>query len=340
MAILRGGTRIFGRDVRIGLSRDTSLDSVETDPRLRQRQGANKESTLGRFQSMVNEAEGFARKSKFYMTFNLPKGINGITDFNNPVLDSLNPSQRDVQFAEELASENVGFSSSSQLRSVEQANQKRVHAFCKQIQMPNRQMKMVEFAPYGPKRNFVQGVESAEFTASFYCDKFMRERTYFELWQQSAFSNNSFNVNYYDDYVSPMEIFQLGSFASRQERDEVTYAVSLIDCYPSSVGAVSYSHETSDLQEFEVTFKFRYWVNYFIDRSGQIDVGSPDFKVPTVKSGGPLGGLLNYLPTPLRRAGRDVVSDLKRRLPIGDITGGRVFPPFSLGGGFLPPINI
>ena len=44
--------------------------------------------------------------------------------------------------------------------------------------------------------------------------------------------------------------------------------------------------------------------------------------------GGLIGGLLNMLPPELRRAGQGILGDLKRRIPIGDLTGGRVFPPF------------
>ena len=51
MAILRGGTRIFGSDVRIGLSRDKSLENVTNDPRLRQKPGGDRQSTMGRFHS-------------------------------------------------------------------------------------------------------------------------------------------------------------------------------------------------------------------------------------------------------------------------------------------------
>ena len=66
MAILRGGKRIGGYDVRIGIPRDRSLDNVTGDPRLKRTQGGNPETTIGRFQSYVNEAEGFARKARFY----------------------------------------------------------------------------------------------------------------------------------------------------------------------------------------------------------------------------------------------------------------------------------
>ena len=164
----------------------------------------------------------------------------------------------------------------------------------------------------------------------------MRERTYFEIWQKAAFSNVTHNYNYYNDYVAPIDIFALGSYASRQERDDVTYGVRLFDCYPKTISEVSFAHASNDVQTFTVTFDFRYWVNYFIDRAGEIQVGASEFKQPTVKrAGGVFGGLISKLPPEIRRAGRDVLNELRRRAPIGRITGGRVFPPFK-----IPPLNI
>jgi hypothetical protein len=42
--ILRGGKKIGGIDVRIGIPRDRSLDNVTGDPRLKRTQGGNPES--------------------------------------------------------------------------------------------------------------------------------------------------------------------------------------------------------------------------------------------------------------------------------------------------------
>ena len=50
------------------------MDNINRDPRFRNKAGANKATTIGRFQSYVNEAEGFARKSKYYVIFDLPRG--------------------------------------------------------------------------------------------------------------------------------------------------------------------------------------------------------------------------------------------------------------------------
>jgi len=313
MAILRGGKRIGGFDIRIGLPRDRSLDDVQSDPRLRQKAGGNPESTIGRFQAMVNEAEGFQRKARFYVNFTLPNGVTG--------------NDEEIQ----------GFSTAQQLRAMNQdQNKRRVQAFCSEIAMPAREGAQKEIRHNGPVRKFVYDHTYGDITATFYTDKFMRERSFFEMWQKAAFSNTTHNINYYNDYVSPIDIFALGQFASRQERDDITYGVRLFECYPKIISDVSFSHETNAIQTFEVTFSFRYWVNYFLDRAGNIELGQSEFNQPTVKrAGGIFGGLIGMLPPEIRRAGRDVLNELRRRAPIGRITGGRVFPPFK-----IPPLNI
>ena len=327
MAILRGGKRIGGYDVRIGIPRDRSLDDVAGDKRLQRRQGSNPETTIGRFQSYVNEAEGFARKARFYAEFALPKGVSQEALFSEGFEDTSS-----------VALEKQAFPTQGDLLSVQQANGRRVRAFCSSISMPEREMTTKEVRHgNAPARNFVYDMKSAGISATFYADKFMRERSYFELWQKSAMSTSStFNTNYYENYVSNLNIFQLGQFASRQERDDITYGVQLIDCFPTKIGAVDYSHDANNVQTIDVDFSFRYWINYFIDKQGNIELGSPIGRIPEIKNNrGIFGSLINKLPPELRRAGRDVLNDLRRRVPLGRVTGGRVFPPFK-----IPPLNI
>ena len=341
MAILRAGKRIGGFDVRLGIPRDRSLDNVENDPRFKQKAGGNPATTIGRYQSYVNEAEGFARKARFYVEYFLPQ----VEDFPG-FATSLTGRAR--QEAAEIALGNINlstssaeqldtFSSQQEMNSVHNANGRRVRAFCNSISMPERSIETKEIRHHGPAYKLAFDYKSADITATFYCDKFLRERSYFEMWQSAVFSTKSHNYNFYDNYVSDINIFQLGQFASRNERDDVTYAVKLFGCFPKIIGPVEYSYDANTVQTFQVTFTFRYWINYFLERSGNIELGTPNFRGFDIKSGsGAFGGLLNKLPPELRRAGVDVLQGLKRRIPIGGITGGRVFPPF----GSFPPLNL
>ena len=57
MAILRGGTRIFGQDIRIGIPRDKSLVIVAGDKRLQRRPG-NLGSTIGQLKTVYQRGLG------------------------------------------------------------------------------------------------------------------------------------------------------------------------------------------------------------------------------------------------------------------------------------------
>ena len=217
MAILRGGKRIGGMDIRIGIPRDRSMDNINRDPRFRNKAGANPATTIGRFQSYVNEAEGFARKSKYYVIFDLPRG-----PLTQVGADGMVMGGDFRKFANE-------------------ANmQRRVQAFVQAVSMPDRTMKVKDVKHNGPKRKIVYDYEMGNVTMTFLTDKFARERIMFEMWQKTSFSNMTHNFSYYDEYVAPINILQLGSSPAVQERDEATYGVRLWEAYPVKVGELSY----------------------------------------------------------------------------------------------------
>ena len=143
MAILRGGKRIGGFDVRIGIPRDRSLDDVQGDSRLKQRAGGNPDSTMGRIQAFVNEAEGFARKARYYVEFQLPNGVgNRLTG----------QVENDTIYSNELTDEIKGFSLTQDLDAVQKANARRTQAFCSAIDMPSREIITKDIRHNGPGR--------------------------------------------------------------------------------------------------------------------------------------------------------------------------------------------
>jgi len=386
MAIFRGGKRIGGYDIRIGLPRDRSLENVANDPRFREKprqitrdtvsqdprigetfikrvsedkisgdprffegRNKNKESVIGRAQAYTNESEGFARKARFYVEFNLPRPDGPLPLPNEE--DTGTPARLSRSGQEEL----VSFKTNNDMNNYQIAHGRRVNAFCSAINAPEREVITKEVKHNGPSRKYAYDFKSAPISATFYTGKSLIERTYFELWQQAGVSTKSYNYNYYDNYVSDINIFQLGGAYGRNARDAVTYAIKLFECYPKIVGPLEYSYVENAIQTFTVTFEFRYWINYFIDRGGQVTLGQSDYpdvevkrdsarvneirtagsfgkpdpnRVNELRSAGAFGGPVSGLPPELRRAGGQVLEQLKRSLPIGRIFGGRVFPPF------------
>ena len=317
MAILRGGRRIFGTDIRFGIPRDRSLDNVQNDPRLRRVQG-NPESTIGRFQSKINEGEGFARPNRFMVDFILPKGIEENAQAIRPDLDQFT-------FQEELQRSTLP----GQL-SQERELQRGLRAFCFAAELPGRNVDTAPLKTYGPKREIVYGHSySQEITLSFYADKYMRQRSFFENWQNTAMDLATNNVHFYDEYTGAIRIYALGAFSGDAFRDRIAYGVHLYECYPKTITAVPLNYGTqNEIMQISISFYYRNWSNLSIDEVRNYTVGG-GFKKPTVKyKYGAFGKLLSKLPPEIRRAGRDVVNVIRQRVPIGSVFGGKVFPPF------------
>ena len=311
MAILRGGRRIGGFDIRLGIPRDRSLDNVEGDKRLQRVQGPTKESTIGRVMAAVAQGEGFARPNRFMADFILPKGVA----LDDSIANILTEKKRSTLDGEIQRNTEI---------------QRGLRAYIESIDMPGRNLDTVDFRTYGPKRQIVNGHSfSGEITMYVYCDKYLRQRSFFEMWQKAAFDQGTNNVHFYDEYTGGMRIYQLGSFAGNADRDRVAYGVELFEVFPKTISAVSYSQgESSDIQKISVVLAFRNWINLTMDRSGSYTTGG-SYQKPVVIGAekGFIGGLLDKLPPELRRAGRDVVNTIRQRVPIGAVTGGKVFPP-------------
>ena len=313
MAILRGGKRIFGTDIRFGIPRDRSLDNVQGDPRLKRTMG-NPESTIGRFQSKMAEGEGFARPNRFMVDFILPRGIDeGVDDDGN-----------NFTFQEEIKRTTQG-----ELKS-ELELQRGLRAFCFGAELPSRNVDTAPLKIYGPKREIVYGHSySQEITLSFYADKFLRQRSFFEQWQNTAMDLGTNNVHFYDEYTGAIRIYALGAFSGDAFRDRIAYGVHLYECYPKTITAVPLNYGTqNEIMQISISFYYRNWSNLSIDEVRNYTVGG-GFKKPTVKfQYGEFGKLLSKLPPEIRRAGRDVVNVIRQRVPIGSVFGGKVFPPF------------
>ena len=316
MAILRGGTRIFGQDIRIGIPRDKSLVNVAGDKRLKRRPG-NVGSTIGQFIATINQGEGVARPTrylvKFFLNKNLKLGKFGANKSFVPGPVGMQMEQNDYYTSAEM--------------------QRNIEMMCNKVTMPSRDLLTAPHQTYGPKREMPLAYTfNGTIECTFYGDKYLRQRAFFEKWQSHIFSEDTHNIKYYDDYVGHMDIYQLGASGGENDRDRITYAVRLEECYPEIIGSYDYSYgSTNELINVPITLRYRKWRNLTIDDINLATIGKSTGDVPTVKAAkefGLFGGLLSKLPPELQRAGKQVLEAGKRNFPIGRITGGKVTPPF------------
>jgi hypothetical protein len=207
---------------------------------------------------------------------------------------------------------------------------RQVNIMCDTVTMPGVDLQTQEIQ-YGsePARNHVTSHGFAgNIVATFYADKYLRERQFFEMWQKHVVNTVSHKANYYDDYVGKMHIYQLGA-DSEVDRDMPTYAIEAVDVYPEKIAQVDYSYAASNqIQKITIEFSYKQWFNMGIESTRGLEFGHSLQTAANIKARDP--GLFGMLPPTLQRAGRDIFSQGRTVLnPIGRIFKGKVFPPFT-----------
>jgi hypothetical protein len=326
MAIFRAGKRIGNMDIRIGLPRDKSLDNVEGDKRItQQRPGVNQATSIGKFITEINKGEGIARANRFLVRVFPPRDVIR-TIFIGDTAQEREVIETDV--------ENSLLNSEGMKRNIE--------LMCTSAELPHRDVLTENFVTYGPGRRmpFAYGY-GGTMDCMFMGDKFLRQRAFFETWQGKMHSLESHNLQYYDDYVGTMEIYQLGHYRETSkdggydDNFRMTYGVRLHEVYPESVGMIQYQAVTDDMVPMDIPIKFAYrtWENITLDAVNGVVYGKsiPDMpNIKPAKSYGIFGGILSKMPPEIRRASKRVIEKIRRDIPIGKGTGGRVYPPFVI----------
>ena len=317
MAIFRAGKRTGPFDIRVGFPRDKSLDNVDADPRLRQR--ANTENTIGRFRAMMARAEGYARTARFAVRIFLPANLGAMIAPGPPHLSGASG-----------VNNLKGGAKAMQLQQLSSQMGQQVNLHCDSISMPGHDLQAQE-VQHGssPARSIVQSHAFAgNISASFYADKYLRERHFFEAWQKMAVDMVTHKANYYDNYVGKMQIFQLGSLDGEGDRDVPTYGLEAIEVYPATISAVEYSYANANqIAKINVGFAYKQWHNLTTDSIAGMEFGSSQQTLHDMKSRD--SGLFDMLPPELKRAGRSIFNTAKNQVPIGKIFKGKIFPPFT-----------
>ena len=177
---------------------------------------------------------GYAKPSRYEVTLHPPSGGRGkSTGLNMNMMSILMPQK------------------------TSEGTTRRTSLRCESIEFPGRNLDTTpDVNIYGPERNIVSGLSYADITGVFQCSTDLREKIFFETWQRLSFNPDTWNMGYYDDYTGTIQIFQL------DEQDNRRYGVELIECFPKTVGELTYDYSAVNTQQkVQITFSYRYWKN-------------------------------------------------------------------------------
>ena len=143
------------------------------------------------------------------------------------------------------------------------SDSRKVSMRCETVTIPGRNLNtLTDGNPYGQTREIVDGVTYAEdISMTFQASSGLDERVFFENWQELAFNKQTWNVGYYNDYVSTVEIYLM------DRQDQRRYGIKLIEAFPKTIGPTELSHASNnEIIKIPVSFSFRYWETLDVNR--------------------------------------------------------------------------
>ena len=130
------------------------------------------------------------------------------------------------------------------------------------ILLPGRNLETLDDTNiYGPKRDIVSGVTYAEdIKISFQASSDLAERRFFEEWQKLAFSEKTWDVGYYNDYIAQIDLYLL------DRQDKRRFGVKLWECFPKTIDGTELNQgANNEIIKNDVSFSFRYWTQLDIN---------------------------------------------------------------------------
>ena len=139
------------------------------------------------------------------------------------------------------------------------------------VDIPGRSLMTAEhkFYNYGPLTKLPYGGQTyTDVTVSFILSEDMREKEYFEIWQNNivntgafetgssqsdfyGYTQSKFNPKYFEDYIGTLVIRQYG------ENGELRSIYTLNEAYPIIINPISMSWSQTEIAKLSVTFAYR-----------------------------------------------------------------------------------
>ena len=177
-----------------------------------------------------------ASPNRYWVAFNLPDGL--VAKGSNDNLDGvaeLAKLGKPIQVQKELG--DIGF-------------------MCTQMSFPSRTLVTTDSRHIGTPFRLPYTAQYADVNFTFNLSSDLRERKFFELWQQMILNVHVNSMNFYKEYVKPVHLMQL------DKHGQVTYQVTLVEAYPVAIDEVDNSFASqNEVSRCTVRMAFRHWIN-------------------------------------------------------------------------------
>ena len=117
-----------------------------------------------------------------------------------------------------------------------------ISMLCESAQFPGQNIRTTaDSLRAGPQREMGQGVTYGPITLRFICRPHMPEKKYFEDWQDLMVDKNTWQMNYYKNYIGEI------SMKALDVSDRDRYNIVIHEAYPKIITAQDFSYSSNNL---------------------------------------------------------------------------------------------
>ena len=210
--------------------------------------------TLDQFISTIG-AGALARPNRYLIFFKGTGPVKAATAVQGQVSPTLKATFNDFTTGEEVTSVSGGEAAGGMGVGGGSNFMRNISMYCESIQMPGQNIRSVEDPlRFGPQREQAQGVTYGSVNARFICSRDLREKRFFEEWQDLIFNYKTWEMKFYKDYIGGIKIYQ------EDRRNRTTYCAELFEVFPKVLQQQELGWNMNDTyQTISVELMFHSW---------------------------------------------------------------------------------
>lgn len=129
-----------------------------------------------------------------------------------------------------------------------------VQIACNSCTMPGRTLMVYPHTQHAAPFNVPYSQQYEPVTFSFYANKDLDQRKFFDIWQTAVVNINDNSLNFFTEYTQDVSIWQLDRHGDK------TYGVKLYAAWPLTISEVSYEYGQNDSPvNVTVSLAFKLW---------------------------------------------------------------------------------
>lgn len=227
-------------------------------------------SYLTKFKSQVAK-QGLARQNRWLIRVYPPRGLtasgnilnNALNkggnklDINLPILDAadnitdliggLDLDIGGVSIGHNFNIPTLGYALSNMGDKLDSLNM-----FCTGCSFPGRALETIPYEVYGESRNIGVKHSHEGMSVTYYCSEDLREKQFFEQWQDLIFNPSNKRRGYYDDYAGTIEVQKFDA----NWKHQATYKFN--EAYPVNISDIQLDNEAAgSIVGIALNFQFR-----------------------------------------------------------------------------------